>query len=390
MGAAPERAGRKPAAGWTATCGGKPPAGRRRALSMVNGKASSPEERPPVLEEWRRLMEAVHDFREAAPWERMWDSPVVGVQDPESGEIGCCSVMGAGGEVFGLMVFRGAEGLWAFDQIAAGNDEDASPWDARAAVATAPLIAFTLGGREEVPPEDRQVFKALGLRFRGRNGWPVLRGHHPGYRPWRLTAPEVRFLAAALAAVRAFSLDGERLALLKQLEEAGRLDARGGSQPVLTLVAGESGGWTTRMVELEPRPALPVDPAFDEPRARRLLRRVSRRGATWQLELLPAPFAVGEPGARPQATWLGVALDEQSGLALHTYAYAARDPLQPAEFLLAAVESVGQRPAEVRVCRRDTAAGLAPVAKALGCRLSRSRRLPEVEAFLEEMSHMGR
>jgi hypothetical protein len=42
------------------------------------------------------------------------------------------------------------------------------------------------------------VIKELGLKFRGRQEWPMFRSYRPGYLPWYLEAPEARTLTYAL------------------------------------------------------------------------------------------------------------------------------------------------------------------------------------------------
>ena len=51
---------------------------------------------------------------------------------------------------------------------------------------------------EEIEPKDREVMKALGLKFRGRNAWPLFRSFLPGTFPWYLTAAEARYLTICL------------------------------------------------------------------------------------------------------------------------------------------------------------------------------------------------
>jgi hypothetical protein len=77
----------------------------------------------PTREEWRRLYETALAYRERAPWQWLSDADLFGVRDPASGEIGWCSVFGAAGELFGLFVYAGSEGLATYLRMA-GEDLD--------------------------------------------------------------------------------------------------------------------------------------------------------------------------------------------------------------------------------------------------------------------------
>lgn len=59
----------------------------------------------------RRLLGAASEFQRLRPWKTMWDSVFVGCRDERSRELRICSVLGAAGEVFGMVSYRGAEGL---------------------------------------------------------------------------------------------------------------------------------------------------------------------------------------------------------------------------------------------------------------------------------------
>ncbi|MEW5762522.1 MAG: hypothetical protein AB1776_04915 [Bacillota bacterium] len=47
---------------------------------------------------WKALYELSRRYREMAPWEWMGNNELFGVRDPETGETGYCSVIGALGE----------------------------------------------------------------------------------------------------------------------------------------------------------------------------------------------------------------------------------------------------------------------------------------------------
>jgi len=61
-----------------------------------------------------------------------------------------------------------------------------------------PQLQASFENREQLDKRDREVIKELGLKFGGRNAWPMFRSYHPSFFPWFLDAGEVRFLSLAL------------------------------------------------------------------------------------------------------------------------------------------------------------------------------------------------
>jgi len=61
-----------------------------------------------------------------------------------------------------------------------------------------PLLTMLFVDRDKLWKEDREVIHSLGLRFRGRNAWPLFRSQRAGYAPWLLEKDEVLFLTTAI------------------------------------------------------------------------------------------------------------------------------------------------------------------------------------------------
>lgn len=150
--------------------------------------------RQPSHQDLKALYSAAIEFKNAAPWDWMHDSDIFGVQDPVSGETGYCCVMGAGGEHFALGVYLGGEGLAGILRILSG---EFYPRHEEALFVQKCLMA-SFEDRSYLKKEDLGHIKALGLKFRGANAYPLFRNYSPGYVPWYLTGEEARFLTLAL------------------------------------------------------------------------------------------------------------------------------------------------------------------------------------------------
>ncbi|MEZ4771203.1 MAG: hypothetical protein R2844_22635 [Caldilineales bacterium] len=150
-------------------------------------------EQSPNHEEWRRLYEAAIAVKALGPWMWMYEDDLFAVEDPETGELGFVSVMGAAGEHFAVAVYRGGAGLRGFMAM----QDAGEAMNAELALST-PQIQASFENRDLLTAEDRAVIKSLGLKFRGRNAWPWFRSYRPGFYPWYLNGEEARTLACAL------------------------------------------------------------------------------------------------------------------------------------------------------------------------------------------------
>ncbi|MCD4809433.1 MAG: hypothetical protein K8R17_05995, partial [Methanosarcinales archaeon] len=156
----------------------------------------------PSLQEWKALYEAALEFKELAPWNWMHETDIFGVKDPVSGEIGYCCIRGGAGEHYALGLYLGSEGLYGLSRILSGEFSEFK--DEALFIQNCLMASFE--DRKSLQKQDLQQIKALGLKFRGRNAWPLFRNYMPGFFPWYLNDDEVRFLTVALQQAKDVSL----------------------------------------------------------------------------------------------------------------------------------------------------------------------------------------
>jgi hypothetical protein len=157
---------------------------------------------PPVApESWRALLAAANDFAALEPWECMYDSDVVGLIDPATGEMRIATVLGNAGEVFGAVFYRRAAGLrWILQML---NDTP-DPEDINTADGI-DCLKLELVPKCELCKEDLAVLKAAGFKPAGKGSvWPQFRSADPGWLPWYINQTEAGQLLADLPRLTAF------------------------------------------------------------------------------------------------------------------------------------------------------------------------------------------
>lgn len=305
------------------------------------------QESIPALEQQRALYDAAVRFRDLAPWKWMWDSDLFGVQDPETGEVGYCAVMGRLGEHFALGVYLGSEGLNGYLAIQA----EQSPLDSWDTLMLQRAVIASFVDRRYLRDGDLKVIRQLGLKFRGRSAWPQLRSHRPGYEPWYLRGGEVRFLTLALE-------QAMEVAARYRDDPAMLIPPREGQYLVRVCKPGEAGlQWrdSWQVPALLP-PTAWTPPPIDEARLLKMRQTLPQTDGILEADLFYAPSAVKEEkDERPYLPRTALMVDHRSG---HVFTC---DLFAPGEAesgfvasLLELLERQGMLPREVWVSREET------------------------------------
>jgi hypothetical protein len=330
------------------------------------------KDQQPSREEWAALYQASADFKKVAAWEWMYDSDLFGVQNPADGEIGFCCVMGNLGEHYALGVYLGSEGLASYLYIQSGAVE---PPDMSVLFIQKCLMA-SYEDRELLEQPDRALIKELGLKFRGRNAWPLFRSYRPGYHPWFLSSAEARYLTIAL-------------------EQAIDVALRFKDDPQL-LIPPQEGQYLVRVPEqradglywsdqwLAPAPIKPAEvpqPRADQLRIQRIKQTITTRKGAWETDYFRAPTPIQEhKGERPYYPYMSLWVDHTSGMILHTDVIPTAD--YQATFqqqFLDLIEQTGFIPKELYVKLPEAQALLESITKPLGIKLKTARALPMLD-----------
>jgi hypothetical protein len=258
----------------------------------------------PSLDEWGRLYQAASRVKEIAPWEWMEETDIFGVQDPETGEMGFVSVMGALGQHLAIAVYLGAQGLysfWAFQQLA-----DQVPAEALLGI---PQLQASFENRADLSKEDRQTIKALGLKFRGRQSWPQFRSFRPGFLPWYLEAWEARFLTHVLEQVVEVALQFK--------ENPTLLDTENEEDYLVRVPRQEEGKlvWEGQVLPIPPPEPTPIRIALDLDLLEKM-KQLPQSSLVLEVDLFAMPTPMGEQDQRPYFPCMLLIVDSKSGLVL--------------------------------------------------------------------------
>ncbi len=141
--------------------------------------------------QWEKLYEVTCNLKALEPWKYFWDTQLIAIFLKDSEEPVFSSIMGCGGNCYGISVYEGLEGLRDFDMIAS-TEETGIPPDY--AMLEQSSLACYFGDREEVPPDQKKIIKELGYKFRGRGEWPFYQSCMPRFVPCTPDAREVEVL----------------------------------------------------------------------------------------------------------------------------------------------------------------------------------------------------
>lgn len=150
----------------------------------------SKDNKQPTIEQWAELYKIAKNIRTLSPWDYLWESNFFTIMLPGHEEPIFCSIMGQAGECYAIGIYPGYKSILSFYRL----NEYAEDFTAISAGFEQDCLMCFFGDREEVMPEDRKVYKALDIRFRGRNEWIYFRAMDPGYLPWHINTEQCDLL----------------------------------------------------------------------------------------------------------------------------------------------------------------------------------------------------
>ena len=146
---------------------------------------------------------ALHDlarkFYDLAPWDVWEETDLIRLIHPQTGETAHISIMGQNGQHFALALYIGYEAFRRFNLLQENDpfDPEFPEEDNIGLMLETRQLQLSFGSRNELMPDELNVIKKLGLKYRGRN-WPMFRSFKPGYAPCSLDETEIVWLTIAI------------------------------------------------------------------------------------------------------------------------------------------------------------------------------------------------
>jgi hypothetical protein len=333
----------------------------------------------PAISDWEKLYQAAIKFQRIAPWTWMENQELFAVENPVSEEMGYCSILGYGQEIFGMDVFLGAQGYARYLEIISS---EAGAEDTEATLMT-PTLLLLFGNRAELQKEDLEVIRSLGLQFRGRNAWPLFRSLRPGYAPYFLEKEEAVYLTAALE---------QALAVAGKVRQDGLdLFEETGEDLVFTRYC-RNHEWKEkwRQPDYISRDASakrePLS-AVNEAELLVLRNSAGKLSGIWELDIFILPMATGPVSERPYFPLCFLAVDREQELIINTL---CKEPWltlsQKQETVLQILKKARPLPQNIRVKSAQIKDIVEPLTRSLGInlRVGPLLVLEEIKASLQD------
>lgn len=189
---------------------------------------------------WTRLYEICKNLRKLNPWE-FWNSEdIILIEDPVTKLIGYCVVEEDPLDgTLGVSILQGQAGICAYLESLNYDCEEMLDMNYIKSAYRQQGFKLLYADRNELFEEDYERIKSVGMSFRGKAQWPILRRLFPGSKPWLLETDED---------VRVFTLYLEQLVNLLTDFDQGKIDFCENCYPVLRV---RDGKWELSYIETD-------------------------------------------------------------------------------------------------------------------------------------------
>lgn len=266
-----------------------------------------------MLNNWKKLYNLAIEFTNMQPWQWMYDNDIFGVMDPDSKEIGYCSIMGNNEEFYGMAIYPGAEGFSSLNAIL--NQE--YPDEASYGIHSQKCLMMEFGKRDYVSPEQMEIIKKIDVWFENRNFWPIFKDFTPGLYPWQLNEKDLPFMITVVE---------QALKIATEFKEKKEVFAKHVPDKILTAVPTKKNNkleWDYEYIKPEKyikQKKFSVITENDEKLARDLKQKYQRnKMIKWQIDYFYSPKPVQDyKSSRPYFPHFFMAVDGFSSIVLGT------------------------------------------------------------------------
>lgn len=292
-------------------------------------------------------------------------------------------MLGKAGEVFGLAVYLGNEGLEGYLRVSEGevNAEDDDILHLKK------CLLLSYDDKRYLEKPDLEVIKNLGLEFKGHNAWPLFRNYQPGYYPWYLTKDQAQYFILCLQEAKE--------TVLRFKENPNLFDSSDAGNYFVRIREGSAGNMKWKNAWLKPAPLkemVVMVKTIDGQRLEKIKEISSREKQIWEVDFFYAPMYIAEKGKRPYFPITLLFVDNYSYFIFNAH-ITTHDKyrIEFSEQFLKTIEGIRVIPEEIRVRKKELFVYLEQLATQLGIKMRLVRKLQAVDETRRYMfEHFGR
>lgn len=330
------------------------------------------------LEEWRELYEVAIKIKELKPWEHLWDLDLFTLLLPDSEPI-VSSIMGKGGEFFGVGSYVGSEAISKFFDML--NKKNIPPEQMFRYQDDNVLMCY-FGDREELTAKERKIIKDLGLKFRGKGNWIYFHSFKKGYAPYILDQDEVLQETEILKNLY--------MSLRSYIEIGLEVDFEGGNT-LLRLYDSERDEWLNfESPIMFPEPEY-MTPVIEDELLIANLKKQEQNKNIWEMDIsYLGSFIRDKEYERPVNSRICVLAERKSGVVINQdMFYPIDDDIQVTlNMLISSIMRFG-RPSKILVRDECFYHILKDLCERIKIKLEIKERLRAIDSFLTEFSKFG-
>ncbi|MBR2036561.1 MAG: hypothetical protein IKB01_03675 [Lachnospiraceae bacterium] len=331
------------------------------------------------LEQWKVLYEAATRIKELKPWEKFWDMDLIGICNGDEEDTVFYSILGRGGDCYGIAVYEGYEELNTFMML---TMQERMNLTSEYAMFHQKNLTCYWGNREELTDKQRKTIKELGYTYRGKNQWLYFLSFEPGYFPYNMNQEEVLRMSEHM----------QNLELALKCYEEDKVQVNFESGNMFHVVLNEDKEILSRGEAPLPFTAFQYgNLLITDEELLSDLAKVPKCNAILEADVSVLGGAVSdkkyERPANPALPLLG---DAKTGVIIKFEMVEPEEDamVMLAEILIGFIFQYGA-PKEVRVSNVIVEAGLEQVCEVCGIKLRRVKRLPGLEEFKNSMRRFG-